>query len=244
MLSHCAPPASSENLTSASLPPPTTFPDQTSMPPTQDSNGTLNDTTDDLRSDGELCEGLSDPSDLNGLCEVFTRCIQSQCPESPESAVALLCDQNVKTNVQRVKLCQENASIKTCDELFSAYDMPCPVAEITPPTMENTEATFNCANGQTVPLHMKCDYYIDCVDGSDESENLSCPYDFVCKQNNASIDPFQLCDGQADCPDHSDEDQLRCPSLFNCMDGTYLIYDAVCDFVEDCNNGVDEAMCR
>ena len=192
----------------------------------------------DTQSD--LCTGVSDPQNTSELCQVFTRCIQSQCPLSSSAAVSNLCDQNVRTNFERVLLCQEGASINTCDELFSAYDMGCPPDSNTTPT---TGSVFQCANGQQIPAHQKCDYFRDCADESDESENLNCQEPFLCKQTNQPIDPVQLCDGTPDCNDGSDEDQARCPSLFDCMDGTYLIYEAVCDLFVDCTSGYDELVC-
>lgn len=76
---------------------------------------------------------------------------------------------------------------------------------------------------------------------------FSFPAEFQCSHGNRCIQPEQLCDGQYDCQDRSDEMDCstmtkgchhRCDNNTRCIPDTFL-----CDGERDCADGSDEAKC-
>ena len=65
---------------------------------------------------------------------------------------------------------------------------------------------------------------------------------FECESSPIVIDSRLICDGNIDCPDQSDEDQLLCRpgNIFVCMDGSKVSTFDLCDAYLDCPDGSDE----
>lgn len=79
-------------------------------------------------------------------------------------------------------------------------------------------------------------------------ETVSCfPAEFQCAHGNRCIPRGQVCDGENDCQDRSDEQDCqslpegchhRCDNKFRCIPETFL-----CDGERDCADGSDEEKC-
>ncbi|KAF6033653.1 hypothetical protein EB796_008036 [Bugula neritina] len=104
------------------------------------------------------------------------------------------------------------------------------------------------------PPTSKCNFFIDCVDGSDE---LNCTYvstkcsesEFQC-DNGECIDSSFVCDSNADCLDASDEHEHKCydhicgPNHYACSaTGKCIDIEKLCDDTPDCLQGNDELSC-
>ena len=116
---------------------------------------------------------------------------------------------------------------------------------------------FKCNNSRCIPGRWRCDYDDDCNDGSDEMNCVrrNCSEsEFRCRSDGRCLRKVVVCDGVAQCSDHSDEDPQLCNSTaFTCPDLSYFRCagssscfprDWMCDGERDCVDASDEANCQ
>ena len=118
---------------------------------------------------------------------------------------------------------------------------------------------FRCDNGrECIPERWKCDFYQNCADGSDESEETcadsyrECDSDveFRC-DNQKCVSLRDVCDTIDDCGDNSDETKTDCGDLqchsdqFQCTTSGHCIplYKRCHDGTADCPDKSDEEHC-
>ncbi|KAK4319930.1 hypothetical protein Pmani_009170 [Petrolisthes manimaculis] len=115
---------------------------------------------------------------------------------------------------------------------------------------------FRCSgkDDKCIPTYWKCDGEKDYADGTDEPPGDSCPERkcrpgiFQCLDGEGCAAPTQLCHGQSDCSDGSDENDchIECNQLeFKCKTTGKCINIAwKCDGDKDCRDGSDEEDCH
>ncbi|NXJ71748.1 ST14 protein, partial [Rostratula benghalensis] len=102
---------------------------------------------------------------------------------------------------------------------------------------------FTCNTGRCIDRRMRCDGWLDCVDGSDERSCNCTDQQFKC-QNGWCKPRFWVCDNVNDCGDNSDELQCSCTAdSFKCSSGQCIPKAQKCDGKDDCGDGTDEGSC-
>ncbi|KAG2466656.1 LRP2 protein, partial [Polypterus senegalus] len=194
---------------------------------------------------------------------------EQNCPVRP---CAFSCDENTKCFPESVRCdgkvdCGDGADEASCNEEnvgVSVLKIPTAV-----PTRVCPRTFVTCRDGSDcIPSSHLCDGDKDCKDGSDEANCLqgcnkpeverkpeglpvrTCPRTFVsCRDSSDCISFRELCDGDLDCADGSDEEHCRAncskPGHFQCLDKKKCLkLKQVCDGVPQCDDQSDEAQCK
>uniref|UniRef100_A0A8D8V4R9 Low-density lipoprotein receptor-related protein 1B n=1 Tax=Cacopsylla melanoneura TaxID=428564 RepID=A0A8D8V4R9_9HEMI len=92
---------------------------------------------------------------------------------------------------------------------------------------------FKCKTGNCIPIHLRCDSYVDCADESDQENCPKCPSDDFRCPNGKCITKKWTCNGVPDCFDASDEKNCtQCQEgVTRCPTGACITSEQTCDDV-------------
>ncbi|KAM3955951.1 putative vitellogenin receptor yl [Aphomia sociella] len=120
-----------------------------------------------------------------------------------------------------------------CDDYPSQPDRVCPPHQI-------------LCNGKCINENESCKH-----PGSPTPLAPACEGNqFQCYNSSLCVERSQVCDGEPDCPNKSDEDAVVCDKLlcheneFMCTSGSCILKSFKCDGESDCTDGSDEADCK
>jgi len=111
---------------------------------------------------------------------------------------------------------------------------------------------FKCKNGKCIPLRWRCDFDMDCSDGSDEDPTMCVDLYRECSEsefqcsNKKCIQKSWRCDNDNDCGDNDRSDEKDClvyeckKGQFKCRSGHCINEKLVCDGNRDCDDATDE----
>lgn len=114
---------------------------------------------------------------------------------------------------------------------------------------------FKCKNGKCIPLRWRCDFDMDCSDGSDEDPSMCTDLYRECSEsefqcaNKKCIQKSWRCDNDNDCGDPERSDEKDClvyeckQGQFKCRSGHCIGEKLICDGNRDCDDASDEANC-
>jgi len=126
--------------------------------------------------------------------------------------------------------------------------------ELCPKCQESGD--FKCKNGKCIPLRWRCDFDMDCSDGSDEDPAMCTDLYRECSEsefqcaNKKCIQKSWRCDNDNDCGDIERSDEKDClvyeckSGQFKCRSGHCVSEKLVCDGNRDCDDASDEANCK
>ncbi|KAJ8737311.1 hypothetical protein PYW07_000582 [Mythimna separata] len=103
---------------------------------------------------------------------------------------------------------------------------------------------FTCSAGSRVQCAEKCNDIVECDGGEDEDGCEACAE--LC-DDGTCLAAHQICDGQPDCADKSDErdcDQCNRPDDFRCDSDECISYLQRCNGIVECLDGSDEINCN
>ncbi|KAL7046079.1 hypothetical protein ACKWTF_002468 [Chironomus riparius] len=149
-------------------------------------------------------------------------------------------------------------------------DDDCKDGQLDKQSSDESDCKYHCSIGQfscedkkmCIPLSFVCDNVQDCIDGSDENkcpnktitiEPKTCsPYQMTCL-NGQCIEKNEMCDGNFDCDDHTDESELCLlppysvveikicnEDEFKCNNHECIDRKAMCNLEVDCSDASDE----
>ena len=186
-------------------------------------------------------------SDTMPEAQDCTCMVYAQNPETKATLECVSAPQKAFIDCLMKAGCADQPALEKCYEAYFTVVIECPS---TSDAVNNQvsieclgETPFMCGSGEQIPEFAKCDFSIDCMDGSDEKD---CENAFMCM--NGTLIPLEFkcdgfldcCEGDPECRDMSDE--AGCP-VFMCMNGDTIPEQFKCNGFPECMDESDEVGC-
>uniref|UniRef100_A0A182NMM6 Terribly reduced optic lobes n=1 Tax=Anopheles dirus TaxID=7168 RepID=A0A182NMM6_9DIPT len=193
------------------------------------------------RTDEQVCEGCSEHEFLCATVPPVKSL--SRCGEGKFECNDGICIADYK-HCNGIVDCHDESDEIRCDNGIQESILIIQILHLSEVILCSNE--FSC-DGQCYELQVYCNGIIDCHDGKDEANCITChggafhDSQFYC--DGRCFEDDRQCDGHQDCSDGSDERDCPVCHEFQCPDGSCFSHSQRCDGRRDCADGYDEHSC-